>query len=224
MRIGREDVGKGFYVYAFLRENGSPYYVGKGRGKRAWNRASQAGRRPPKDDSRILILKKSLTEEEAFKHERYMITVLGRKDLGTGILRNRTAGGEGTSGWIPSEETRAKIEEANRNRSEKARASMSRALRGRRLGADHRAKIVKGLIAKGVPCGQESPQARAYIFTDPSGREFIVIGRFDAFCRENGIAARTMCGALRRNCTPPPRNGWLVRKAMEQSDLEVSVP
>lgn len=82
MRIGREDVGKGFYVYAFLRENGSPYYVGKGRGKRAWNRASQAGRRPPKDDSRILILKKSLTEEEAFKHERYMITVLGRKEIG----------------------------------------------------------------------------------------------------------------------------------------------
>ena len=43
-----------------------------------------------------------------------MIAVFGRKDLGTGILHNRTDGGEGSSGWVPSEETRRKISEASK--------------------------------------------------------------------------------------------------------------
>jgi hypothetical protein len=92
-----------FYTYAHLREDGTPYYVGKGTGNRAWRKRKF---RPP--DNRILILKKNLTEEEAFRHEVYMIFVLGRKDLGTGILRNRTNGGEGTSGAIVNELGRLK--------------------------------------------------------------------------------------------------------------------
>lgn len=43
---------------------------------------------------KIMLLKTNLTEEEAFKHEKYMIAVFGRKDKGTGILRNRSDGGE----------------------------------------------------------------------------------------------------------------------------------
>jgi hypothetical protein len=43
-------------------------------------------------------LKRNLTEEEAFKHERYMIAVLGRKINGTGILINILEGGEGARG------------------------------------------------------------------------------------------------------------------------------
>jgi len=96
-----------YYTYAFLREDKTPYYIGKGRGKRI----HKGGRtiKPPKDKSRILLLKKGLTEAEAFKHEVYMIFVLGRKDLGTGILRNRTNGGEGTSGHVKSEKCKKKM-------------------------------------------------------------------------------------------------------------------
>lgn len=84
-----------YYTYAYLREDGTPYYIGKGRNNRAYNENCKSVKVPLKD--RILFLKKGLTEQEAFKHEIYMISVLGRKDIGTGILRNLTDGGEGFS-------------------------------------------------------------------------------------------------------------------------------
>ena len=99
-----------YYTYAYLREDKTPYYIGKGRGNRAYSRHKVI--KPPEDKSRILFLKKGLTEAEAFKHEVYMIFVLGRKDTGTGILRNRTNGGEGLSGAVQSAETKKKRSEA----------------------------------------------------------------------------------------------------------------
>ena len=86
-----------FYTYAYLREDRTPYYIGKGQGNRVY-RKNKNDIKPPKDKSRIIFLKQNLTEEEAFKHEIYMIVVFGRKDLGTGILHNKTDGGEGVCG------------------------------------------------------------------------------------------------------------------------------
>ena len=92
---------KEYYTYAYLREDGTPYYVGKGTGNRAYQKHS-GHTVPPKN--RILFLKKNLTEGEAFKHEMYLIDVLGRKDLGTGILWNRTEGGAGgNTGYFGTE-------------------------------------------------------------------------------------------------------------------------
>jgi hypothetical protein len=96
-----------YYTYAYLREDGTPYYIGKGKGERIYS--SNRTINLPKDKSRIIYLKQNITEEEAFKHEIYMISIFGRKDLGTGILYNMTNGGEGVSGLIRSEETRKKI-------------------------------------------------------------------------------------------------------------------
>lgn len=94
-----------YYTYAYLREDRTPYYIGKGKGGRLYEKAKGEVRKPT-DKSRIIFLKQNLTEEEAFKHEKYMIAVFGRKDLGTGILRNRTDGGDGTSGRVISEKER----------------------------------------------------------------------------------------------------------------------
>ena len=100
-----------YYTYAYLREDGTPYYIGKGKGDRLYRKVGKPCA-TPKDKNKIIHLKTNLTEEEAFNHERYMIFILGRKDLGTGILLNKSDGGEGRSGYIPTEELK-------RNQSEK---------------------------------------------------------------------------------------------------------
>ena len=122
-----------FYTYAYLREDRTPYYIGKGKCNRVYNK-HQKGISVPKDKSRIIFLKQNLTEEEAFKHEIYMIAVFGRKDLGTGILRNRSDGGEGNSGWIPSEETKDKIRQRaiGRKASQKTKQKLSKIHKGRK--------------------------------------------------------------------------------------------
>ena len=113
-----------YYTYAYLREDRTPYYIGKGKGNRAYRRRNK-GIKPPNDKSRILILKNNLTEEESFRHEVYMIAVFGRKDLGTGILHNKTDGGDGASGWVPSEKWRTKQSQRTFSKEHKRKLSES---------------------------------------------------------------------------------------------------
>ena len=103
-----------YYVYAYLRSDGSPYYIGKGKGKRAWEKGKKEKTLPPKDKSKIIMIEKNLTDLGAIAIERRMIRWYGRKDNGTGILRNLTDGGDGHSGKICSEETKQKISNANK--------------------------------------------------------------------------------------------------------------
>jgi len=123
-----------FYVYAYIRSKdsviakaGTPYYIGKGSGSRAFAKHNNSP--VPSSKEHIVMIYDGISEDEAHRLEKDKILEYGRKDLGTGILHNKTDGGEGISN--PSTETRAKMAFAKRNESSETREKRSVAAKNR---------------------------------------------------------------------------------------------
>ena len=134
-----------FYVYAYLREDGTPYYIGKGLGRRAWqmHRRGQVDLRPA-SKAQIIVLATDLTEQESFDWERALIEILREVSK----LENKTSGGQGCSN--PSAETRAKMGAANKGikRTEKCRAKIRAARAGQAVTEEHRQAISNALTGR----------------------------------------------------------------------------
>ena len=144
-----------YYTYAYLREDGTPYYIGKGKRNRIHSKLHSVNL-PPRE--RRVYLKTGLTAEEASKHEIYLISVLGRKDLGTGILRNLTDGGEGVPGRVVSQETRDKLSKSNAGLkwSAEKHINYSKSRKGKPHSEEHRQNIIEGM-KKRDQSGKKNP-------------------------------------------------------------------
>jgi hypothetical protein len=130
-----------YYTYAYLREDKTPYYIGKGRNNRINEFHTKYVKLPPKE--RRIILKYFDNEYSAYEHEKYMIFVFGRKDLDTGVLINRTEGGDAPpknniAGW--NKGLKMKF-------SEERNKKISQSLSGKKKSDEHKKKL--GEAAKG---------------------------------------------------------------------------
>lgn len=105
-----------FYVYRYLREDKTPYYIGKGQGYRAYDSHPRQLRDGvimdlrPKDKDRIEIIKYFDLEEDALSYEKELIATLPN-------LHNILEGGSqppNHKGKTRSKETRQKISESKK--------------------------------------------------------------------------------------------------------------
>jgi len=165
-----------FYTYMYLRDDGTPYYVGKGSGKRVFVVSARATK--PPSDKMFILIEYHESEQDAFEAEKFLISFYGRKDIGTGCLRNHTDGGDGASN--PSNETRIKISQGNKGKklspkiienlrkintgrvaSEETRSKMSFAKLGKKRSDEFRRKESQSHI--GIPWGDK--RRFSYMFT-----------------------------------------------------------
>lgn len=157
-----------FYVYIHFRaDDGLPFYVGKGRDRRAWlvhGRNVRWQRIVKKHGLSVEIMADKLSEKAAFDLEKSTILALGR-----GFLCNCTDGGEGMSGHVKSEETLAKLRISllGRKHSDATKALIGAKSKGKIFSAETRLKL--SMANKGsVP----TPETLAKRSVALSGRKF----------------------------------------------------
>jgi hypothetical protein len=109
-----------YYTYAYLREDKTPYYIGRGKHHSGYkyHRMSQPHTCGIPPQERRIVLKDNLSKEQAVKHEEYLIDLYGLVSDGTGILRNyvRDSRGGSYEGRRLSEETKQKMSLAMKKR------------------------------------------------------------------------------------------------------------
>lgn len=142
-----------FYVYAWLRPCGAPFYIGKGLGRRAQTMKRHnpmfmrivAKIRRGGGVPRVVRWQDGLLEADAFRLECAYIKLFGRRDNGTGVLANMTDGGEGGAGHAKTEDAKRRIRLSNlgQKRTPESCEKIGAAKRGITLTDEHRAKIAK---------------------------------------------------------------------------------
>lgn len=194
MIFSKNNTPPGYYVYLYLREDKTPYYVGKGKNKRAW-RKLKGEVCPPEDHARIIIFEHSLTEPVAYDLESKLVIQYGRKDIGTGILRNRTDGGKGPSSadlrnrWLNPDS-------AYHSQSWRDKNSTAKSKQWSDPTSTYNSLEYRKKLSESISKGKLTPEARkrnadarsiiVWIAIDPSGIEYR-FKNLNQFCRENNL-------------------------------------
>ena len=119
-----------FYVYLYLREDSTPYYVGKGSGYRDRSKHTCP---VPTNPNKLIRVATNLTEKGALDLEEQLISFYGRESEG-GLLVNKSTGGCSGSGWKQTEESNNKRRKThlskNRKVPEEQKALQSTLMKG----------------------------------------------------------------------------------------------
>lgn len=134
-----------FYVYRHIRKDrGTPFYIGKGKGTRAFSGHSRNRRWQHianKVGFAVEILKSFESEAEAFAFERQLIALYRTFGL---CEANIADGGQGPAGISPSAETRLKISKALMGNIPHNKGGTSWS-KGKHFAPEHSAKISAAL-------------------------------------------------------------------------------
>ncbi len=173
--------GLQFYTYFHTRnDTGAVFYVGKGSKARAFDcdRNAYWKNIVKKCGHTVHIASRWATEAEAFEHEKFLILCF--KDLGA-PLANLTDGGEGTSGWVATEEFRVKTSASSKARWQdpdyKARVSASIRIGTTAEGINQKrtASIKEALASPEIKLKMSA--AQKLLWQDPEHRIKILIAR-----------------------------------------------
>jgi hypothetical protein len=142
------DAEKVYYVYAYLRsknssigKQGEPYYIGKGKNERAYEKSHSVN--PPADKVNIKFLAENMNEADALQAEMLLICKYGRVDLQTGCLRNHTDGGKGVKNSLVTKERRNQISAALKGRvlTQETKNKISESEKGKLVSEETKRKI-----------------------------------------------------------------------------------
>lgn len=181
------------------------FYVGKGYGRRASvkiNRNKFWENTAKKYKYEILFPHINLTEQEAIELEIYYINHIGRRDLNKGTLVNLTNGGEGSSGYIMTDEHKQNIQKK---------------LIGRVFSEEHIKNNIKSKIGKKRSkeiCENISIGRKNRIITKEEREKLVLAGKM-SIGRKHSSETKTKISKSNKNKTVSNETKELLKKRKE---------
>lgn len=217
----------GSFQYDNLHFDYEPFYVGKGKGNRDTKRLERVRKNNKIREKSFLINKlkslhrknlspihirvyDKLTEEEAFTKEKFLIEIIGRRDLKLGPLVNLTNGGDGVSGRIFSADEKSRISERMKQNNpcslknmsideiivKNRKSGLTTKQKGLLKGSNHplfnigHSQIVKEKIKQNhADCsGKNNSHAKVWTIFSPENEIFKINGTLREFCKANQLS------------------------------------